>query len=904
MLRALVSVMLFVVMVSSTFLTIGIGTQNTYPVQFLSIVDIVSMDSNASPQHLFATYVAGRILELSVAELPFLQNIDPRYLHVLIYDGEEFIEIPLRIYTKVIHFNPGSSLSGKLYVVPKKMSSNTVIDIKLPPIYPKPLDEEALSKLPLYLRGSILYPVTLVVHLENGISIRIPIIFAIAKIRNLQVIKNSIDYDNVVEDFELYGVEAFYKHVIELRSRGIAVDVRKLVNEYISNVLKPEIANIAQPLRVPDGVVEEWNVVEFVAPFETWSTKCTNYPCTIYPWFRYVAHRDLYPGVSTKYIAYLIEVLPFENQGGSSSNNSVSSTVTRSSPTTASTTYSSTTRITQTSYTSIRTYTLATSIYSTRTRSRTTPTTITGTYTYSTLRINTTTEATWTIPSGWLSLFTSEQIGIPTPPFINASWLWYTNIEEVEHGSTATSANMEVCRLVVKYYTEDEGWKTRSYGIYPYAKNLIWFEWYFPNVDDNISRVEITIEDCSTPTILQVKAVAVGQYMPNVEDSKLSNKILHLYPLGSPSGGYAYIRLGPEESYIALENVLPIPILQALLYKFVDGYSYDLVFNAWKETPNVDVEARICVGSVCSDWVELTTTAREIHVVLDPEDVVGYFEALRNLPIVVEIKKIRNFEAIVVIEPVNTPIKIVARPMRLAYGPNVPSYLCTTTFTDNVGSPWNCQYQVRGSTIASYIFKSPLTEGIVIKSSYSSLNEYTYGYGYGQTTDLGISTFYYGTLNDRAPFLLNFVEINVSYEGIAPSVSSIEVKTFGGSDPLPELPEVPLPLSVILSMLEIPALSPLLEAYEIVSSVWNEYLRPASLPGVDTHVGEGYAYVKYVAPSIGAVTTLHIQVYVYRVALYPYQTIIKVVQRFGASTSSLAVSDTFSDALKISIVGG
>ncbi len=741
--RALVSVMLFVMIVSSTFLTIGIGTQNTYPIPFLSIVDIVSMDSNASPQHLFATYVAGRIVEMNASQLPFLQNIDPRYLHALIYDGKEFIEIPMRIYTKVIHFNPGSLLSGKLYVVPKKMSSNTVIDIKLPPIYPKPLDEEALSRLPTYLRGAILYPTTIAIRLENGKELRIPIIFAIAKVRNIEVTKNSIDYDRIVEDFELYGVEGFYRHLLELSKQSVSMDLRKLVDEYVSSVLRVVVENVGRSIQV-SGSVEEWNVVEFLVPFKSWSIECVEYPCRVRPWFEYLPKHP-YPGTVTELIVYRIEVYPYVSN----------------------------------------------------------------------------------------------------------------RIEE--------SRGSQFCNLVVRYYVDGYGWVEREYLVDPSSRNVIWFEWYFPGASDNVSRVDVVLEECFRPLILRIDSVTVAHFMPNVESSALSNKTLDLYPLGTPSTRYYVassnvpIYVGSKE-FIVLETVLPVPTFQALLEKFVSGnkfvdryvvrFSFEIhplnrISNAMDRA-----EIQVCIGTACSNVVDVDGMGF-VELELYPQDILSYFETLRELPIVISIRNLCDEPIEVsVVEQVGIPIRMAARPMKMYYTAYGPPYLCTTTYPDTSSAWIASQFQVQGRYEASYIVRNaPLPNhvgGFVVRSSFLSQSEMVRGMG-PATENLKIE-FYYHAFGSEKPSLRS-VAMDIHNPGLG-SVTNVFIRVRGLMEGAYRLPRWrPLiPSLVLLSPKVSQSFKAFYENFEIVYNVWTEYIEYVSTSCRSYSIESNWIHVDFAPP--------------------------------------------------------
>ncbi len=808
MLETMSSTMLVLAILMSYIpLAIVVGTQTLQPIPFLSIVDIESMDSNASPQHFFKTYVAGRVIEMNASQLPFLQNIDPRYLHVLIYDGKEFIEIPVRIYTKVIHFNSGSSLSGELYVVPKKMSSNTVIDIKLPPIYPKPLDSNALSRLPTYLRGSILYPTTIEIRLENGKKLRIPIIFAIAKVRNIEVTKNSIDYDNVVEDFELYGVGGFYRHLLELTSRGIVLSIRRLVEQYTNSVLDVSVEAVKRPVRVAGNVLQ-WNVVEITESLldivglgflKHLVKDCRSYPCTMFVSFRYQPSRDeTISGTVTELILYRINVLPLDT----------------------------------------------------------------------------------------------------------------------------FSLSSMLCRLVVDYYTNGS-WHRRTYYVDPSTRNMVWLALYFPSIASSTSRILVTLEECPVRTMLAIDTIAAAHYVLNIENSVLSNKTLDLYPLGSPNASCisstnpvpsVQIYVGPKDpNTVTILNVLPIPILQALLYKFANTLndSYNLELLVKPMASDMDASIQICIGLACSDIVDVKRTSKLI-LTLKPEDILSYYEALRNVPVTITVwRRSKVFAANIAI--LNAPIKILARPVNLGFDPDTNTLISTSLYADNSTIWWiPGPYAVRGEFVSNYIAKPYLDgvgipKGFVIRSAFLTSNEFANFESFAIThleirTEFASMTYVADT---RSHPSLRYISIEIRCKGVNyAAFDRVRIGIPGGGY-VPGLLELPLPIIIVVPLRDLPKLINALTRIELsIYSAWHSFFEYLCRPYI--RMEKEREYVRFVyAPSPTYESKMFfnlIELEFFEVPIHIRYRVVKVVQVIEVEQGGTTIRLRFSDSFTLSLV--
>ncbi len=99
------------------------------------------------PQIVYGLYYSGHVLKIKASMLEDIVGLDPRNILFAYYDGFEWKILPFRIYDQVIKSN-----FTTIYVMPKKISSNTTIELKLPSH--KPLIVSPWSKVPEFARAA------------------------------------------------------------------------------------------------------------------------------------------------------------------------------------------------------------------------------------------------------------------------------------------------------------------------------------------------------------------------------------------------------------------------------------------------------------------------------------------------------------------------------------------------------------------------------------------------------------------------------------------------------------------------------------------------------------------------------------------------------------------------------
>ncbi len=435
--------------------------------------------------------------------------------------------------------------------------------------------------------------------------------------------------------------------------------------------------------------------------------------------------------------------------------------------------------------------------------------------------------------------------------------------------------------------------------------------------------------------VLQVESVAVAHYIPNIESSVLSNKTLDLYPLGSPNTSYKVgafpnsempIRIDANDpDFVAISTLLQIPILQALLYRFADqqSTSYELEFMVALEDSSMDALLQICIGSTCSDVIDVAE-GEMFSFTLKPEDILSYYEALRNLPVTISIWKQSETVSMKIIH-LNAPIKILARPM--TFGINwYQHYESTTTYKDEADIWKDTRYLLRGGSITSYVVRQrtsqgEVLEGFVLRTVFSSISEFVQGSYREKNMILTVDTMYSSipytipSRPDLPPDLyclsLYNITIEVRNEGIKPGTTYVQVRLHGpGAPNIPDMIEIPPPLSLLISLLGIPSkVFGILGVMINVYTIWCDWVRYVLSPSVSEEIGYGFVRCTYRPPPayIDKTYLVNIEIRIDFI-MNVYDRVVKVVHRIVAGkqdpyTGAYASIETeFSDSFILSIL--
>jgi hypothetical protein len=148
------------------------------------------------PRIMYGLYYSGHVLKIKASMLKSIIGLNPRNIVFAYFNGFEWKILPFRIYDRVIRSNLTT-----IYVMPKKISPNTTIELKLPSHIP--LIVNPWSKIPEFARAAKALQLTL--KNNNGVFLGAIYLFIDGSVpystADIQSI-TTIDYANINEYFE------------------------------------------------------------------------------------------------------------------------------------------------------------------------------------------------------------------------------------------------------------------------------------------------------------------------------------------------------------------------------------------------------------------------------------------------------------------------------------------------------------------------------------------------------------------------------------------------------------------------------------------------------------------------------------------------------------------------------
>lgn len=206
--------------------------------------------SVANPQTYYDLYLSGRIIKIKASEIPFLVGQNPSCIIFAAhsrYNGWEIL--PLRIYERVIENN-----ITRTYVIPKEISKDTIIEIKLPQTMP--IWTDPYKNPPEFARGALGVRELEIISKEEGLSLGIIYVFLDRpggpmywRTGELWML-NAVDYKSMQETFEAkYPPRLLdYLRILKYSERYIEAVSKRLCEEKIDgryrNISKSKSATI------------------------------------------------------------------------------------------------------------------------------------------------------------------------------------------------------------------------------------------------------------------------------------------------------------------------------------------------------------------------------------------------------------------------------------------------------------------------------------------------------------------------------------------------------------------------------------------------------------------------------------------------------------------------------------
>ncbi len=850
---------------------------------------LIKEDINKPINYLYSTYVAGRILRIKCSLIPNLLGVDPRHVFVLALINNSWRNLPIRIYESKLVANVGTRSESIIYLIPRKISSSTVIDIKLPSLPPKLFNlstKKELMKLPRYVMNGEVIPIYLIIRITESKSMNIELLIAISLTTNTEVIKNSIDYKYVSEYYDVYGVNGFYNKLVKAADEGVikASDINKLVREYECSTVDIVTMKVLPSIHPPEPPTYEPTIIEIVPPWRTWGTNAT---LGINDELRLKVKYILKPpeisdNVETVWVTAHILVRDLEAP------NQTTTTTPSTSPPSLTTT-STTTPITSTTTKTSSTTSTSTSTTSTKTSTSTTKTSIPPipTFTPPPRKFTTTFTPTITI----------------SPP---TSFTIMSKIHPKAVGN-------EVCELIIKYY-EGNILKETDKLVINNDINDFKITYYYPDTDN--VRYDLTLKGCKGRWEISILSLSVAHYYPKILESNLTNKPVNLYFIGSEEGGYGIIDLprGVDNLTAQLPTLIPEGI--AIVYdKFYnEKLPNDLRFLI-RNRCSSEVKVTVCLGStkyLCnSTYIPASSSTELVLSVNKASEIVDYFATQSNLPLIVNVVRSNSLsKGTIEIFPEHSLITLLARPLYLAM-PELSSstYYASTLYPDN-SNLWELQATIKGVMLSNYLFGIYKSEGGFTISLYgSALNEHVFP---GSTNDLYFDLLFNGAYakvlssnileNDwgihsfrliiKYPNLDKLSSDNVKYYLILPSSNPLIKISF------PQLPPI---VSVLTSFIAVIApginlvatiIGTAVSAYSVVTWIWDHALKPALYSKPTLHRDNNELIISWkVGPLQSEPYILALRVKLFEVPMYVMKPNVGIALNFLATSGRYSLSD-------------
>ncbi len=126
---------------------VGVVVQDV-PVGVHSLVlDSGLIGVNAGAEDLYYTEYSGRVLRMYGDVIGDLLGLNPLYIIVGAYDGSGWVKLPFRVYDEYVENN-----FSIVYIMPERISRDTVIDVRLPGFKPVKVDPYKIT--PSFARAS------------------------------------------------------------------------------------------------------------------------------------------------------------------------------------------------------------------------------------------------------------------------------------------------------------------------------------------------------------------------------------------------------------------------------------------------------------------------------------------------------------------------------------------------------------------------------------------------------------------------------------------------------------------------------------------------------------------------------------------------------------------------------
>ncbi len=239
---------------------------------------IVERDSKLlSYREFYSFYVAGRVVEIDARRVPQLIGVNPRYLHILAYEGGRWVEVPIKVFSKC--FEVGAK---QVYcLTPSKISVDTKILVKVPPELPR-LPVKAVANSILGVLGFVekAYAISLRVVVGGRVYV-VSYLAVVSRIPNKWVLENEYRDLNVENDFDAWGLAKTVARLRHLASMHLlpASLLSRVLRVYAETPLEPLSIEV-KPLSVAKAkqlALESESgrifVIETASPLKSWGAK-------------------------------------------------------------------------------------------------------------------------------------------------------------------------------------------------------------------------------------------------------------------------------------------------------------------------------------------------------------------------------------------------------------------------------------------------------------------------------------------------------------------------------------------------------------------------------------------------------------------------------------------------------